>query len=80
MEEIRLRVYEGGTKHLSDASLMAGHSSFIEPLASSSSLGCWGQQENSLSILPFSYMSLYTYQPHSIILPPYAHFPNYIIQ
>lgn len=39
-----------GIKHLSDVSLMAGHRSFREPLASSASLGCWGQQEKQSTL------------------------------
>lgn len=76
----------GGIKHLSDASLMAGHSSFIEPLASSSSLGCWGQQENRahtplsvhLPILSYVLIYLPTSFHHPSILCPLSHLHNLV--
>lgn len=71
---------------MSDASLMAGHSGFIQTLASLSSLGCWGQQENRahtpLSVhLPIPSYVL-TYLPtsfhHPFILCTLSHLHNLV--
>lgn len=75
-----------GIKHLSVASLMAGHSSFIKPLASLSSLGCWGQQENrahtplSVHLSILSYVLIYhpTLFHHPSILCPLFHLHNLV--
>lgn len=58
---------------MSDVSLMAGHRSFREPLASSASLGCWGQQEKQSTLtssLSIFHTHTHTYGTLPITPPP----------
>lgn len=72
----------GGIKHLSNASLMARHRGFRAPslLFLPWVLGTTGKLSTHTSLFAHLPILSYTYPPHSIIPPSYAHFSICIIQ